>query len=331
MSRMKSLVEPYSMVSHCNSGERGDRYATVLRIERSSIFDGEGLRTVVFLKGCPLRCLWCSTPESQHFQLERGHIKEKCKACGTCIRACPSEALHFEKKRLTYDKTRCGLCFTCHENCENGAIPRFGQSMSVEEVFSEIQKDEIFYYHSGGGVTLSGGECLSQAEFCADLLALCQRHGISTAVETSLHVPWRSLVSTLPLLSAIYIDIKHSDPEEHKRLTGVDNRLIMKNLVRLDGSGYGGDVHLRFPLIPGINDDDDQLRRLAGIVAPLSSILDIEILPYHRLGIGTYERLSLVCQLEYLPGPSDDYVKERGDVLRSFTEIPIHIGRIVGY
>lgn len=253
------------------NGENG----VILRIERNSIHDGQGLRVVLFLKGCPLSCKWCSTPESQSGRIEKG----------------------------------------------------YGRRITVDQAIDDICKDEIFFFHSGGGVTVSGGECLSQPGFVAGVLGGCRQRGIDTAIETSLFVPWSSVETNLPFLNSIYVDLKHPDGGMHKRLVGVDNELILSNLKNLDRSDLPFDLHLRIPLIPGINDGDDILIRTASIAASIRRLKDIEILPYHRLGIGTYAKLGRMYELKDVTTPSKEYIIERTEFLRKFIlNVPVKVG-----
>lgn len=226
----------------------------VLRIEKTSIHDGEGLRTVVFLKGCPLRCKWCSTPEAQNFQAEYG----------------------------------------------------YGKDMTVSEVVNEVSKDEIFFFHSGGGVTISGGEVLVQTDFAAEILKECRLRGIHTAIETGFYSEYKRIKSLMPYLSAVYVDIKHMDDKAHRKWTGVSNAKILENIRRLDKSEYAAELHIRMPVIPGINDDTQNLGALAKFCRGLGRLSDIELLPYHRLGVGTYKKLGRDYPLTDLKPPSTE-------------------------
>jgi pyruvate formate lyase activating enzyme len=247
---------------------------TVLRIERSSIHDGPGIRTVVFLKGCPLRCKWCSTPESQSFGVQEGINKV------------------------------------------TGVPVTYGSFMTADEVVRQIVKDEIFFFHSGGGVTISGGEPLSQPEFTADILKKAKAHSINTAMETSLHVPFENLEKVLPLVDYLYTDIKHTNPESHKELTGADNRLILENLAKLSEAGFKGKVTARVPLTPGLNDDDENLLKTGFLCLGIERFSHLELLPYHRIGIGTYQNLGLDYELKEVKTPNRNYMKERAEFIK---------------
>lgn len=285
--------------------EENFRVGSVLRIEKTSIHDGGGLRTVIFLKGCPLRCLWCSTPESQSPLLQKGYAADRCTGCGTCIENCPQGALAFsdDGRHVVTDPEKCNACFECVRRCPSRAMKSYGSLMTVAEVVREIAKDEIFYFHSGGGVTISGGEPLEQAEFVKEILLECRDRGIHRAVETSFFGPWEKIESLLPLLNLVHTDLKHPDPEEHRRLTRVDNRLILENIRKADASPYRFDLVLRTPLIPGINDSEEVLRKSAEFAKGLKKLKEVEFLAYHRLGLETYRNLGWDYPLEEIRTP----------------------------
>lgn len=300
----------------------------VLRIEKTSIHDGEGLRTVVFLKGCPLRCQWCSTPESLSKNVQRGYDKELCQLCGRCVDMCPTQALSFAEERgVKVNYSSCKGCLRCAANCPNNAVKAYGREMTVSQVVSEICKDEVFFFHSGGGVTLSGGECLQQPDFAEEILRNCRMQGIDTAIETSLFAPWSHIETLLPWLNTIYVDVKHGDTAEHKKYTGVDNSLILENLVRLNASPIAFKLHLRIPLVPGINDSDESLLSILRLADNLSKVTEIEVLPYHRLGVRTYSLLDKKYLLENLSTPEKNYIIERIMFLRNkSTRISVSAG-----
>lgn len=299
----------------------------VLRIERNSIHDGQGLRTVLFLKGCPLSCQWCSTPESQQSVIEKGYNTSRCVGCGTCVQHCPEKALSLVDNKVFTDPSRCKSCLTCVAVCPQDAHKGYGEIMTVEQAVEEINKDEIFFFHSGGGVTLSGGECLQQSDFTAGVLKGCRLNGIDTAVETSLHSSWQNVEKILPYVNTLYVDLKHYDSTEHKKLVGVGNELLLDNIQKLDRSEYPFTLCLRIPLIPGINDDDENLRSSLEFCSTLSKLKEVEILPYHRLGAETYAHLGRNYQLEQVGTPSKEYILERTEFLRNQQiTVPVKIG-----
>ena len=291
---------------------------TVLRIEKTSIHDGAGLRTVVFLKGCPLNCAWCSTPEGQNGSIEIGFIKGKCDGCRICVYRCPEGCFSIgEDGTFSADFKKCTHCQECVDLCQQDAFKCFGQTMTDREVLEQISRDEIFYFFSGGGVTISGGECLVQADFVMSILAECRARGIDTSMETSLYATWDAVAKVLPYLNSLYVDIKHSNSATHKELTGVGNELIWKNLRRIDELNLRLPLYFRIPLIPGLNDSDANLKTTLAMVSKLKKARGIELLPYHRLGVSTYEYLGKNYSLNNLQTPSAEYLDERGTFLRT--------------
>lgn len=286
---------------------------SVLRIERTSIHDGQGLRTVIFLKGCPLSCRWCSTPESQRSSPQKGYARDRCVGCGRCVHSCPEGALLMAEEGLKVltDASKCKNCFVCVGKCLQNAHIRYGHLMSVRDVVREIVKDEIFFFHSGGGVTISGGEPLSQSDFVAEVLRECRELGIHTAMETSLHAPYESLEKVLPWLNVLYVDLKHMDQELHKQWVGQDNTLILDNLRKLDQANDSLEIIVRLPLVPGVNDSSTNLSAVAQFCRSLQKIKEIELLPYHRLGLETYRNLEMDYLLKELVPPSQERISER--------------------
>lgn len=320
------MVEPCSMASQWDNEMSSDTEGVVLRIEKTSIHDGQGLRTVVFLKGCPLSCQWCSTPESQRPVFEKVHIDDRCTGCGTCVDNCPSGALTLIDGRVKTDVLLCSHCFSCVAICPEDAHKGYGKIMTVAQVLEEISKDEIFFFHSGGGVTISGGECLLQPEFVEGVLRECRLRNINTAIETSLFAPWQIVEGLLPFLNTIYVDLKHPDGKMHKKFTGVENGVILNNLRKLDQSELSFGLHLRIPLIPGINDADDTLLQVISIAESLNKLEEVEILPYHRLGMISYDHLGRNYHLKDLATPSKEYIIERFEFVKNQSTVPVKIG-----
>ncbi len=260
----------------------------VFDIKRYAIHDGPGIRTSVFFKGCPLRCWWCHNPEGQRPHPEMLYYSSKCIACGICERVCPLGAVRVVDGRVETDRSLCDNCGVCVEHCPTEAREMAGKWYTLEELMEEVERD-LPFYRSGGGVTASGGEPLMQAEFVLSFLRRLRERGIHTAVDTSGHVDpevMRRAVSTTDLF--LY-DLKVMDPERHALYTGVDNRLILRNLMLLDE--LGARIWVRFPLIPGINDDFENLRAMGEFVSSLRNVEQLNVLPYHPLGVSKAERL----------------------------------------
>lgn len=272
----------------------------VFDIERYATGDGPGIRTLIFLKGCPLCCSWCDNPESQVPRPQIIYYRNKCVGCGRCIESCPEGAIQSDEEfGLLTNPERCSLCGLCAESCYAGARSIAGKRMTVGEVLREVEKDRMFYETSGGGVTLSGGEPLAQPQFAAALLAECKRKGFHTALETSGFGPWETLAGLIDYLDLVFYDIKHIDPERHKELTGVDNRVILENLKRL--SARFSPIIVRIPFVPGTNDRREDQMLIYRFVSKLKNIAWVEIMPYHRLGLSKYEGLGRKYSLKTVP------------------------------
>ena len=307
----------------CISEEKG----TVLRIERSSIHDGEGLRTVVFMKGCPLKCQWCSTPESHNISIEKGYMENKCIACGICVESCPEAALSLLNNKISISKEKCKTNLLCYDKCPYSAWKTYGSIMSVEDLVKEITKDEIFFFHSDGGVTFSGGEPLLQSNFVAQVLKLCKRKGIHTAMESSLFAPFNKIKEVLPYLDALYVDIKHMDGFKHKKYTGVDNTLILDNILKIDSNHLPLEIYIRIPLIPTVNDSESNLLMTLEFCKSLTKLKEIELLPYHRLGIETYKSLGLEYKLSEIDVPTSEEILEKAQFMVSKSDgIKVRVG-----
>jgi|Deesub1362A_J573_1020465.scaffolds.fasta_scaffold12799_1 pyruvate formate lyase activating enzyme len=295
----------------------------IVKIQRFSIQDGPGIRTTVFLKGCFLRCLWCSNPETQEPGIEVEYSKEKCiPQCYECVGQCDAKAISKDGEYIAIDRKKCSGCGRCVEVCYRKALTVVGEEMDVAEVLNEIEKDRPFYEKSGGGVTLSGGEPLYQHRFAVELLRQCKERGISTALDTTGYVDWDILKNTLEYTDIVLYDIKHLDPEEHKKLTGVSNDVILENARRISEKFFPILI-FRIPVIPGINDNPKNLKELAQFVRSLSNLPAIHLLPYHRLGVFKYTRLGREYTLKNLQPPTRDYIRRVAELLETFGIRPL--------
>ncbi len=264
----------------------------VFNIQRYSIHDGPGIRTTVFLKGCPLRCFWCQNPESQKMEPQILFDEKKCTSCGECLKVCPSGATSRSDGRIRVDRGRCKASGKCAEVCPNEARKVAGRSMTVDEVMREVMRDVKFYENSGGGVTLSGGDPLAQPDFALSILQRCKRAGLHTALDTCGYAPWTTLEKVLPYVDLFLFDIKHPDPAAHRQGTGRDLDLILQNAKEISKRGK---MRVRVPLIPGFNDSPEVVRQIARFVREELHIADVDLLTYNPLGEGKYELLGMLC------------------------------------
>lgn len=265
----------------------------VFNIQGFSIQDGPGIRTVVFLKGCPLRCDWCSNPESQTVSRDILHIRTKCVKCYMCINKCPLGAISVPEKDefIKINHQSCADCqdHPCIKGCYQSALEDVGSYMTIEDVMGKVVADEAFYQNSGGGVTLSGGEALMQSEFCTELFKECRKNYIHTAIETCGYAPWEKFKELLDYTDLVLYDVKHMDSDIHKELTGVSNELILRNLEAIFTQTKVPTI-IRVPVIPGANDSNENLEATARFTKKIGA-KEVNIMAYHRLGTGKYAGL----------------------------------------
>lgn len=286
----------------------------VFNVQKCSIHDGSGIRTLVFLKGCPLRCLWCANPESQNPYSELTCNEKKCIACKACIVACPKKCI---VDTSYFDRDVCDNCGDCVDVCYAEAKKITGKEMLSDELIDIIAKDHTYYEHSGGGVTFSGGEPLQSPQFLYECVSKCKELGISAIVETCGYADYAQFSPIIDKLDMIFFDIKHADPKVHKVLTGVSNEKILENLKKINTHKI--DIHVRIPIIPGYNDSMDNLKAIANLVAPLQNVKVVELIAYHKLGAYKYQAVGRKYTLEDVIPPSSEtmlnYVNELNQIL----------------
>ena len=278
-----------------------DCSAPVFNIQSYSIHDGPGIRTTVFVKGCPLRCLWCANPESNLAKPQLMTYTNKCTGCGECVEKCPMGAITVkaegEKVAAYTDRMKCNDCGACIAACPNEAREIAGKMMTVREAFDRIKQDKLFLVSSGGGMTVSGGEALAHPEFTANLLAAAHEDGLHTAIESCVFAPREVVESVFTYVDLALLDIKHMDSAAHKRLTGVPNEMIFEN-IRYIHNVMHVPVILRVPVIPGYNDDEENILAVGQFAASLGSEVPVNLLPYHRLGDSKSESLGIPRNLD---------------------------------
>ena len=293
----------------------------VFDIQRFAIHDGPGIRTTVFLKGCPLHCLWCHNPESQAPGKEILFSAEKCIACRYCESVCEQGGHAFRDGEHIFDRTNCIRCGECTLECYANALELVGKEMEVAEVLAEVLKDQVFYQASGGGLTLSGGEPMQQFEFIRSLLEQAKRAGLHTCIETSGCSTLNRYLAIQPLVDEFYFDVKETDPELHREFTGVGNTEILENLAALDAAGAR--ITLRCPIIPGLNDRMDHFENIARLANQLRNITAVHILPYHNLGTSKSQRLGEEPRLTNIPRPEQRQVETWTAMVQAKTCIPV--------
>ena len=275
----------------------------IFEVQRFSIHDGPGIRTTVFMKGCPLRCAWCHNPEGLDPQPQISFQADKCIGCGYCFRTCPRDAHRMVDGGHDLARAECERCGSCTQECWAGALEHVGRQVSVADVLTQVLRDRPFYDTSGGGMTLSGGEPMSQIEFTLALLHAAAAAGIHCCMETCGLAPAAAFERVLPHVDLFLFDIKDTDDARHRAATGVSNALILANLRMLHDAG--AQVRLRLPLIPGYNDRDDHFEGIAALVGTLANLTGVQIMPYHPLGRDKYGPLGLTPNTD-LPTASVD-------------------------
>ncbi len=299
-------------------------FGNIYDIQKFSVHDGPGIRTDIFLKGCPLKCLWCHSPESQGFGPDVAWMDIRCigfKYCALCRDACDRGAISESAPKkslaggeeLTYpviDRAKCDVCLKCVEACPSTALYDPLRKVTVEDCMRSIRQDKKYYDKSGGGVTISGGEPMSQFEFTLALSKACKAEGFTVALDTTGYAPTERFMEILPYVDLFLYDLKHMDCERHKKLTGVGNELILKNAKAL--AEAGGRFQIRFPIIPKLNDGPENIRATAEFCRSIRDAIDtVQLLPYHKMGSMKYARLGKKYRLVNVQAPSNEFMEEQ--------------------
>ncbi len=288
----------------CNSP--GDVNGIIFGIQHFAIHDGPGIRSTVFLKGCPLDCMWCHNPEGIDRRPVLAFFVNRCIGCGNCFRICPDVHKMVDGKHII-DRDMCNACGKCVKECYGKALEIVGKEISAKEVIQDLLRDRIYYENSNGGITLSGGEPLTQFQFTYSLLKLAKAEGLHCALETNGFNNYDLYEQLLPMVDLFLYDYKESSPEKHKEYTGVENKIILENLRKLNTAGAR--IILRCPIIPGLNDREDHFAAIAHLTKELESLDGAELLFYHKLGVSKAERMGLAPQKQY--EQPDSHTKEQ--------------------
>lgn len=305
-------------------------YGNIYDIQKFSVHDGPGIRTDVFTKGCPLRCLWCHSPESQQFGPDLAWMELRCIGAGyggMCVKACDQGAISLREPVPTIDGTstiilpevdrsKCTNCLKCAEACPSKALYNTLRRISVEECMEAIRMDKKYYDKSGGGVTISGGEPMSQFEFTLALAKQCKAEGIHVALDTTGFAPWEHYKEILPYVDLFLYDLKHMDSARSKVLVGVPNELILDNARKL--AAAGARFQFRFPIIPKLNDSEENIKATAAFCKELVDAIDVvQLLPYHKMGQTKYDRLGLKYRLPNVEAPPAEFMQEQLEYFKS--------------
>lgn len=290
---------------------------SIFDIKRFAVHDGRGIRTTVFFKGCSLKCIWCHNPEGIYHARQLGFLAHKCVHCGACAAVCPSGAHTLDAGHSHhFDRSKCLLCGKCASACRNKALALYGQSVTVEEILPALLQDKDFFDESHGGVTLSGGEALLQADFCVELLQKLKEAGVDTAVDTCGFVPAETFRKVLPYTDTFLYDMKHMDSRQHQRLTGHPNELILENLRMI--CEMGAQIEIRIPLVPDCNDDPENMHAMGRFLQGLKGINRVKVLPYHEFARTKYASLAMEDTMPHVRIPEDPDLHAAVNILRSY-------------
>lgn len=296
----------------------------ISRIQKYSTKDGPGNRNTVFLKGCTLRCQWCSNPELIHPRPELLYTSSNCISCGLCIDVCPHEALSYDDDDLIIvDREKCVGSGECVEVCPSEALELVGKEITVRDLVAELMKDGVFYQTSGGGVTFSGGEPLCQPGFVRQVAEELSKQGVHTALDTAGDIPWNQFEEVLDVIDLVLYDIKTVDRDLHKQLTGRDNDLIIENARKLSKKNIP--MHMRLVVVPGLNDSLEDLTERMEFITSLENVEQVDLLPYHRYGVGKYAQLGMDYQLRDVEEYSDEQIETFRSHIAPYG-IPVTVG-----
>ena len=288
--------------------------ANIFDIKHFAVHDGPGIRTTVFFKACPLKCVWCHNPESISKQKQLGYLSHKCVSCGACVSVCPRGAHRItEDGKHIFDREKCINCGACVNACPASALSIYGKAVELDDVVADVLADKDFYESSNGGITLSGGECLLQADFCRELLIKMKENDIHTAVDTCGFVGKDAIDKVLPYTDLFLYDMKAYDSDVHIRCTGQPNERIVENLQYIDNCG--GKIEIRIPFVPGYN--SDQIEKIGKLLSTLKNITKVKVLPYHNYAGTKYKSLDMEDTLPKTL-PEDEDIKNAEKILESF-------------
>jgi pyruvate formate lyase activating enzyme len=287
----------------------------IFDIKKYAIHDGPGIRTTVFFKGCPLACRWCHNPEGINIEPERIYHRERCIGCGECIQICPQKVIIQTAEGVVSDPAKCVRCRTCAAHCPAEAVEFIGQKVTVAELVRQIEKDIAFYDESGGGITLSGGEPLMQPEFLLELLDACVDLDLHRVVDTTGFADAKLLLNVAEKTDLFLYDLKLMDDDKHREFTGVSNQQILNNLKLL--AQNGARIQVRIPIIPGINDDTENIERTGDFVSALSGVEHLSILPFHNSARSKYGRLGMECISSDIEIPTEAHIKTIAEQLKN--------------
>jgi len=291
-------------------------FGRLFDIQRMSFNDGPGIRTSVFMKGCTMRCFWCHNPESWRPEKELQYFPEQCIRCGACIEICPNGCHSASTTTHLLNRTHCTSCFQCSQACPSGSLLCAGKDIGIDALVLEVMRDRAFFERSGGGITFTGGEPLMQAQFVAEACRRIQKLGVTTAIETAANVKYTAFKEVIPYTDYFIVDLKHPDSIIHKKVTGVDNDLIINNLTKLNKTAASYIV--RIPLIPGVNNTPEVMCEFDKIFAKLSNLTKVELMPFHPLGVNKHLSLGLdISKTTQLQQISNGELDELAKVFRA--------------